>query len=370
MTRTPSSVSSSSRWSLRHPWHSETDLAALSLCRAQLASVGIELIDAGHAQTPGAAKMHGMEMVAASAIDARLLHDLSGVALDARWHERLPPWVRRYMQHGERWHGIPMGVHRANVAWVNAGIAAQVGLRSPSDPHALLAWLREAQHITRAPLALGSQPWQVGVVFEAIVLAAAGPQMYRLAFEQLQPSAWREPAMIDALSCLMSLRTFVDDDHLSLGWAEQLARVRRGEAALQMMGDWARVAGGDGLLEWEAPGTEGFFVAIVDFFVPLREATPAVADRAAESLTQNDFQRRFASVKGCMPALREAWSAVDERRARLLGDGNAVVPSFTFDQCCSIAAKQSLIEIVADHFVRRLDTMACARALAACTFRL
>lgn len=353
-----------SRWSLRHAWRSEADLAALALCREQLAGASIALVNAGPGETADAVKMHGMEIVGALAADDRMLHDLSGVAVECAWQERLPAFVRRFMVHGERWHGTPMGVHRANAAWVNGGIAQEIGLQAPTHPRALVAWLEEANRSVKAPLALGAEPWQIGVLFEALVLGVAGPGAYRLAFEQQRIGAWHGPALVEAVDCLMSLRDFVDDDTLGLGWSSQLDRVRRGEAALQVMGDWARATGTCGLLEWPAPGTAAHFVAVVDFFVPMAGGSHAVAGRAAAALTEAAFQRKYSQCKGCMPAMKEAWDEVDTQRAGLLAAAGGVLPSMTFDQCCMVPAKQALLETVARHFVDRCGTDACVRALA------
>ena len=360
----PRSASAASRWTLRHAWNSDTDHAALALCREHLRGIGVDLFDADPAQAADAIKMHGMELVDAHAAGEPALHDLHGLAIAAGWAQRLPQFVRKPMVFGERWHGIPMGVHQANVAWVNADLEKKVGTQAPADVADLLQWLARARCETESPLAVGAEPWQVGVLFEAIVLTVAGPQTYRRAFECLDRAAWREPAMAEAIECLMALRSFVSDDHLELPWAEQLARVRQGEAAIQWMGDWVRAAGCDGLVEWAAPGTAGWFVAIVDFFVPLAGTSAGQADRIAAALTDVAFQRRFALRKGCMPVVREAMADVDPLRARLLTRETSVLPSLTFDQCCAVPTKQALLEVVADHFVHRRSAAACSRALA------
>lgn len=353
-----------SRWALRHAWHGDADRAALALCRDHLLGIGVELVDADPAQTPSAIKMHGMELVGERAAGKRALHDLHSVAVTAGWAQSLPRFVRNCMVLGDRWNGIPMGIHRANVAWVNADLAKKIGIPAPADVAGLLDWLARARLKTGSPLAVGAEPWQVGLLFEAIVLAVAGPQAYRLAFECMDRSAWREPAMVEAMECLMALRSFVSDEHLELPWVEQLARVRRGQSAIQWMGDWVRAAGCDGLVEWAAPGTAGHFVAIVDFFVPLADASAGQADRIAAALTDAEFQRRFALRKGCMPAVREAMADVDPLRARLLAHETSVLPSLSFDQCCAVPTKQALLAVVANHFVHRRSAIACTRALA------
>lgn len=361
---TPRLAGAESCWALRHAWHGDADRAALALCRDQLFGIGVELVDGDRVQTPGSVKMHGMELVDARAAGEQMLHDLHDLAVVAGWAQSLPRFVRDYMVVGDLWHGIPMGIHRANVAWVNADLATKIGTEAPADAAGLLDWLARARCEAESPLAVGAEPWQVGVLFEAIVLTVAGAETYRRAFERLDRSAWGEAAMAEAMKCLMALRSFVSDDHLELPWRDQLARVQRGEAAIQWMGDWVRAAGCDGLVEWAAPGTAGWFVAIVDFFVPFAGAPAGQAERIAAALTEGAFQRRFAVRKGCMPAVREAMADVDPLRARLLGREGCVLPSLSFDQCCAVSAKQALLAVVADHFVHRRSAAACSRALA------
>lgn len=345
------------RWTLRHEWRSDADLAALALCRDQLAQAGIAFADADSGDAPDAIKMHGMEIEDARAGGAHLLSDLGDVALRADWARSLPGFVASYMIDGPRWHGIPMGVHRANIAWVNRGLATKIGVPAPADFDGFRAWLQQAQHHVESPLAVGAEPWQVGVLFEATVLSVAGASLYEQAFIGLRPSVWREPSMLLALRDFLALRSFVDDDRMAQDWASQLAAVREESAAVQVMGDWARTCAGEELVEWAVPGTAAHFVAVIDYFVPLAQGSKAVAERAALALTEPEFQARFALRKGCLPASGARWPA----------DGASFLPSFTFDQCCAAKTRRALQGIVADHFVRAGDASTLALALTEAT---
>jgi hypothetical protein len=170
---------------------------------------------------------------------------------------------------------------------------------------------------------------------------------------------------VAAVAALMTPRTFVDDECLGLPWQAQLARVNRGEAALQVMGDWARMVTGDGVVEWSVPGMADWFVAIVDFFVPLAHADAAASSEAAQVLTAARFQNALAATKGCVPAVRDAWGEFAPQRAGALGEDEKVLPSFSFDQCCSVARKQALLAVVAEGFIDRHDALLITRDLSA-----
>ena len=351
-------------WRLDHRWSSVSDRAALSLCRETLHEAGIDFLDALPQCSPDAVKMHGMEMVDAVAAGYPLIADVTEIAHAQQWAQRLPAFVRCFMASPSGWHGIPLGIHRANMAWVNKAVAQRIDGVPPSDFFGLVAWLHQAAKQVPLPLAVGGEPWQIGVLFESLTLAVAGPDFYHRALVQWEPQALSSPEMVRVLDSMLVLREFVDGDLLTLGWADQLARVQRADAAIQVMGDWVQASHSQDILPWAVPGTDRYFVSVVDFFVPLKQSAAGVTSAVAKALTQADFQRAFAATKGCMPALHEVWESVDMQRASLLGDPTQVLPSLTFDQSCSVVHQGLILKMVADHFIHRKSSRVCSQSLA------
>ena len=346
-------------WSLRHAWHSKSDLAALSLCREELRGVGISLIDALPGEACDAVKMHGMDIADARNARPGMLHDMQAVASKAKWSQSLPGFVCEHMKAGESWYGIPLGIHQSNLVWVNRALVEKVGTPAPNGIPELLSWLVRAQRYVPAPLAIGAEPWQVGVMFEAVVLATAGKAVYRQAFVELDASVWCDPAMLLALDQLMALRNFVDDAALGQNWTSHLLRVQRGEAAMQFMGDWARLADTE-LVEWPAPGTANCFVAIADYFVLMASTSKPLAECVALKLTDPGFQSRFAMRKGCIPAVKmgPTWLG------RQLPAGEQLLPSVALEQCGPTRLRRAMLETVAGHFSDRSSAATCSLALA------
>jgi hypothetical protein len=97
---------------------------------------------------------------------------------------------------------------------------------------------------------------------------------------------------------------------------------------------------------------------VVDFFVPLARGGTDLAEWVAAALTRADFQERFSAAKGSVPAV------VDFPRAQNQSPARIDAPSLTFDQCCSVATKTRLLEVVADHFNHQRDSVRTAEALA------
>jgi hypothetical protein len=353
------------RWCLRHPWTLPSDLAALALCGEALAAVGVQLEHAAHGEErPGAVKMHGMELMAARRQSRRGLHDLSGAADQAQWATRLPAFIRRYMLCDGQWHGIPMGIHRANLVWMGQGVERRFCAPPLDNWDEFTAWLHRLQQTVPYPLAVGAEPWQIGLLFEPIVLAVAGPEVYLQAFEGLLARAWLHPLMIESLQQLRRLRAFVDEAAWALPWTAQLERLQTGQGAVQFMGDWVRAQPLSNAREAAAPGTAGHFIAIHDFFVPLARPSAASSGTAAGALTSRQFQVRYARRKGCMPSTCDGWDDVDPQRAALLRSPAQVLPSFVFDQCCAVEPKNAVLEVLSHAFVEREDAVETARRIA------
>jgi hypothetical protein len=345
-------------WTLCHAWHSASDRAALALCAEELAKVGLEFHQSSEATGADAVKMHGCELL--DALDEGTLRpvDLGRVADAQAWQSRVDPRAWRFMRHGRRIHGIPMALHQSNCLWANAALAASLERESPGRGGDLPGWLRAAGRRAPKPLAIGSEPWQVGILFESLCLTVMGTQTYSQAFERLEPDALGGSAMVEALELLIEARAFVDDARLNLPWRSRLDDIGSGEAAVMAMGDWVGAAMPSGVERLRIDGFDERSIFIADFFVPVGEQRPEASLRAASALTSADFQARMAEVKGsCAPILEAQGPG-----CKSIGTD---APSLTFDQCCNVRTKLALLDIVADHFLNRRSPAVTAAALAA-----
>ena len=348
-------------WTLCHAWNSESDRAALALCAERLRAVGVEYRETSTPPGADAVKMHGHELVDAVAHGQPRLTDLRGIASAQRWAARIDPRAWQFMSRGAAVHGIPVAIHQSNCLWAHRETARAVaGLGGESDK-GLLPWLLAASRHCTAPLAIGAEPWQVGILFESLCLAAGGAQLYREAFVRLSPEALGSAAMIRVLEQLQQARGFVDDGRLATPWRAQLEDVREGRSAVMVMGDWVAAAIPSGVQRLRVDGFREENVFIADFFVPVAAEGDAIADRVAGALTAPAFQARFSAIKGSTPAVLDARGADADAAPRI------DVPSLTFDQCCSVSTKLGLLEIVADGFVQRRAPARTAASLAART---
>ena len=114
------------------------------------------------------------------------------------------------------------------------------------------------------PLALGGQTWQEATMFDGVVLSTGGPEFYKKAFIDLDDEALKSDTMKKAFDNLAQAASLVDPNFSGRDWNLATAMVIKGDAGLQVMGDWAKgefvaakkVPGKD-FLCFRFPGTDG-----------------------------------------------------------------------------------------------------------------
>jgi len=328
-------------WRLLHAWQGAADRRALAICRERLARHGVYFEDAVSLDHADAVKMHAGVLRAAIDGSGPPPADLTATALRDDWESRLPRFIRQYMARNGRWYGIPVGVHQGNAMWVNERHLAHCDRRVPATWPELLQWFDELAREVPYPLALGAQPWQIGMLFDSIVLGHGGEGLYRACYVDRDPEAFRLPAFQQCLALLLRLRRYVDDEAWGSGWADNLRRVVQGRASVQVTGDWAapmlatlrdteRV-----VIRASAPATTDCLLYVIDFFVPVNERAEATTHATvASALSNDDVQAEVACAKGC-------------RRAFGPWRDGIYVPSMTLEQACAPALSSALVGIVA-----------------------
>jgi glucose/mannose transport system substrate-binding protein len=148
-------------------------------------------------------------------------------------------------------------------------------------------------------------------MFDSVVMSTGGPAFYKKAFVDLDEGALKSDAMKTAFDNLAKLRNYIDPNYSGRDWNLATAMVIKGDALLQVMGDWAkgefRVANkqaGKDFLCYRFPGTDGSVIYNTDMFalfqVPanLRNGQLALADAVMSKKVQADFN----IIKGSVPA--------------------------------------------------------------------
>jgi glucose/mannose transport system substrate-binding protein len=210
-------------------------------------------------------------------------------------------------------YAIPVNVHRNGVLWFNQAIFDEHGLTAPTtwDEFFTAADTLQAAGVT--PLALGDKDgWTALNLFEQILLSTLGAEDYRGIWAGTVP--WTDERVTEALEILSRALDYVNEDHATLTWDQAAGLLVSGDAAMNVMGDWAKgyftsagwVPGED--FGWAAvPGDDGTFTVVTDTFALPRDVKNQ--DNALlwlETLASVEGQDAFNPLKGSIPARNDA----------------------------------------------------------------
>lgn len=314
---------------------------------------------------PSGAQMHIQETL----VWARegLLRDLSGLAAKDGWRDSVLASIQpNYVVDG-KWIAVPVTMHRSNWLWYNTALLKKVGAEPPKDWDEFNAIAGKLKAAGITPLALGGQNWQYGDLLENIILAKGGPEFYRKVIAG-DHEAIKSETMVSVFDQVAKLRGYVDEGSPGRDWNLATAMVINGEAAFQIMGDWAKaefaLAGKQPDVDYgcvSAPGTGGGFVWLVDnfaFFDTGDDASRAAQDTLAETVLDPKVQVDFAIKKGSIPVIRDFDNArldVCGRRSfedRTSAEGkNGVVPSIFHNAAMPGAQTGVYLDVVSEFFV-------------------
>jgi glucose/mannose transport system substrate-binding protein len=210
-------------------------------------------------------------------------------------------------------YSVPVNIHRANVLWYNPSVLEANGVAVPTTMDEWFAAMDTLQAAGVTPLALGEQ-WTKMHLMETVLLGTLGPDKYNGLWDG--STDWGSAEVTAALENYQKLLTYANSDSASLSWQDASKLVANGDAAFNVMGDWADgyfsgdTAGNNlGLTPgtdygWApVPGTGGVFQFLSDSFVlavgaPNEEAALAWLKVAGSK----EGQEAFNPVKGSICA--------------------------------------------------------------------
>ena len=218
-------------------------------------------------------------------VAAGQIEPLNDLYEEEGWFEVMPETLIPLISQDGNIYSVPVNIHRANVLWTNPTILDDNGLDVPAsidDWFVAIDTLKAAG--MDAPLALGEQ-WTVMHLFETVLLASLGPEAYNGLWNGAV--SWDSPEVTAAVADFEKLLTYTNSDAASLSWQDAAQLVVDGDAAFNVMGDWAegffREIGKEPNVDYgwaPVPGTDGNFQFLSDSFVmasnaPHPEATLA-----------------------------------------------------------------------------------------------
>jgi glucose/mannose transport system substrate-binding protein len=304
-------------------------------------------------------------------IEAGQLEDLTFLFDEQGWRDVMPATLLPLITVDGALYSVPVNIHRANVMWSNPTVLAENNITIPAtwDEFFVVAETLKAAGII--PLALGEQ-WTQLHLFETVLLGELGTDAYNGLWDGT--TAWDSAEVTKALTTFGRVLEYTNSDAASLSWQDAAQLVIDGDAAFNVMGDWAegffRVD--KALVEqvgytWAAsPGTAGTFQFLSDAFTLPKNATNRDASIAWLTVAGSAAgQDAFNVKKGSIPARSDAnrdlyppylQEALDD------WNSNAIAGSLTHGVTASNAWKAE-IETALGFFLGNKDVAAFQAAL-------
>ena len=294
-----------------------------------------------------------------------VLADISSVAQANGWADVLPASIAGHMKCEGTWCAAPVNVHRIDWIWANAAILEANGIAMPTTWAEFNAAAEKLQAAGITPLAHGGQAWQDATVFEAVALGVGGAEFFQKAFVELDEATLTSDTMKAVFDQMRTMRGFVDSNFSGRDWNLATAMVMNGEAAFQIMGDWAK---GEFLAAGKEPGKdflcattpgEGFLYNVDSFamFDVAGDDKTAGQLLLAKLIVGKNFQKVFNLNKGSIPARTDV--ALDEfdscahTSAKDMADSNAggsLLPSYAHGMALRGAQSGAITDVVTSHF--------------------
>ena len=250
-------------------------------------------------------------------INAGQIEDLTDLYDEKGWNEQFPEGLLERLTQDGGIYSVPSNIHRANVMWANPAVLKKAGIEANKTYDSLDAWIADLKKIKAKgiiPLSIATDWTQVHLL-ETVLLADLGVEAYNGLWDGT--TDWGGSEVEAALEDYSTLLSLTNTDRQGLDWPDATQLVIDGEAAYNVMGDWAEAAFQEqkktlntDYTAVPVPGTDGVFDFLADSFtMPVDGPNPDGTEAWLETIASDEGQVAFNKAKGSIPASTTADTA-------------------------------------------------------------
>ncbi|KKC38068.1 sugar ABC transporter substrate-binding protein [Devosia epidermidihirudinis] len=319
-----------------HSWSAAPEVAALNVLKAGIEAKGHTWTDIAIPHNTGS-NVNLMSLVTGGQppnvfmeSNPGVYRDLAGMGFGfplTQWYtdnhvtENLPAAVAASIAVDGEIVKVPTALHIDGMVYYNKDVAAAVGVDPASwtSLDAMFADFQKVRDAGYAPVAVGSQPFQVGYLMHALVAAIAGPDIYSSIYGgDVDPAVFDDPAFAKTLETLRLFSQEAGREAQNRPWNETTNQVITGKALMQVHGDWmkgewlgaGKVAGKDfGCVE--IPGAKSVVVTVDAWGLlgGVSDEMKAAELDFASVVVDPEIQAKFSAAKGSTPVRLDAPAA-------------------------------------------------------------
>ncbi len=221
---------------------------------------------------PDSFQVHAGQELIGTWVAANRMEDLTGLFEEEGFMDVFPSTLIEQISTEDGIWSVPVNIHRSNVLWFVPGNLDAWGVTVPADWSEFIDVTCPAlqmQDVT--PLVLGEN-WTHNHLWESVALAELGVEAYNGLWDGTV--AFTDPEAVAVWETFGAILDCANDDAAGLSWQQATDRVVGGEAAFNVMGDWAagymvttlNLDPGEGFGWAASPGTDGVFMWLSDSF--------------------------------------------------------------------------------------------------------
>ena len=309
------------------------------------------------------------------------LSDISEVAKAEGWDDVLPPAVANHMKCKGKYCAAPVNIHRIDWFWANKKVLDDNGIKVPTTWAEFNAAADKLKAKGITPLAHGGQKWQDATVFEAVALGIGGNDFYKKAFMNLDEGALGSATMKKIFDQMRKLRGYVDKNFSGRDWNLATAMVMKGEAAFQIMGDWAKgeftKAGKKPGVDYicaKTPSNNGYLYNVDSFAMFNVKGDDKVSGQKllAKLIVGKNFQKVFNLNKGSIPARLgvpldefDSCAVTSDKHLKAASKAGGLLPSYAHGMALRGAQAGAISDVVTAHFNSNMSSDEAVKKLVA-----
>jgi raffinose/stachyose/melibiose transport system substrate-binding protein len=278
---------------------------------------------------------------------AGLLRDISKFVKGTAWGNSMAPGVWEVYSYDGKNYGAPNDMGCITF-WYNKDLLSQVGYTSfPTDWDDFITLVKKLKDANIIPIALGgADKWPAMHMWSYIALRLGGGQLFNDTFTGKNAKGFEDPTFIKAGEMLSSLNAInpFQDGFLGATYNDEAALVGNGQAAMELMGQWApavqrdnstsKAGIGDKLVAASFPSVKGGKGKITEVVgggngYAVGKNAPDAAVEFLMFLTSKESNIKQAETNGAIPTVKGAEVGVKDPNALLV---KAIVDKCTFFQ--------------------------------------
>lgn len=254
---------------------------------------------------PDSFQVHAGQELIGTYVVADRMEDLTPLFEEQGWLDVYPQPVLDAISTQEGIWSVPINIHRSNVLWYVPSNLEEWGVSVPGDWQEFIDETCPALQDQGVTPLVVAEPWTQQHLWESVALAELGTDGWN--------GLWTGELALDDPSVMAVWETYgavldcTNEDAAGLSWQQASDRVAQGEAAFNVMGDWAagyftttlELAPEEDFAWAASPGTEGQFMWLSDSFGhPVGAPNPENTRAWLELVGSREGQDVFNPLKG------------------------------------------------------------------------